>query len=149
MRLLLMRHAEAAPGYPDMQRQLTPFGLQSLSELPKSLAVELDQLDRLFVSPYLRTRQTLEKLIPGSNYQLSDTLVPESSPEQVCELLQRLPEHSRVLLVTHMPLVGWLSAFLQEGKAAYPRGFMPAEIEVLDLEYPAAGLGRQLASFTL
>jgi len=149
MRLILMRHAEAAPGYPDMQRQLTPYGLSTLADLPLALRAELQQVDRAYISPYLRTRQTFERLETGLESTLSDALVPESNPAEVCKLLQTLPESTTVLLVTHMPLVGWLSGYLQAGAGSPGFSFMPAQVEVLELDYPAAGLASRVGGFDL
>lgn len=149
MRLLLMRHAEAAPGYPDEQRQLTAFGLSTLANAPLALRAELQQVDRVFVSPYRRTRQTFERLETGIEYTLSEALTPDSTPSKVCALLQALPLDSTVLLVTHMPLVGWLSGYLQEGANSVGYGFSPAQVELLEMDVPAAGLAQRVAGFQL
>lgn len=149
MRLILMRHAEAAPGFPDEQRQLTAYGLRTLANAPVQLRVELEQVDHVFISPYLRTRQTFDRLETGLSFQISKWLTPHSNPEQVCAFLQTLPLESRVFLVTHMPLVGWLSGYLQQGPSAYGSGFAPAQVEVLTLEYPAAGMATKVSDFYL
>ena len=149
MRLIIMRHAEAGPGMPDETRQLTAYGLSTLANAPLELRAELQQVTQVFVSPYLRTRQTFERLETGLEFQTSPVLVPESNPEQVCALLQTLPEASTVFLVTHMPLVGWLSGYLQEGAGSYGSNFAPAQVEVLEMDYPAAGLATKVAGFNL
>lgn len=149
MRLIIMRHAEAAPGYPDEQRQLTAYGLSTLANAPLQLRAELQQVDHVFVSPYLRTRQTFDRLQTGLTFQISESLTPDSNPEQVCALLQTLPLESTVLLVTHMPLVGWLSGYLQDGPQTYGSSFYPAEVEVLEMDVPAAGLAKRVDGFRL
>lgn len=149
MRLILMRHAEAAPGFPDFKRQLTAYGLASLSAVPKALRVELQQVDQAFVSPYIRTQQTFDRLELDVEPIPSDRLIPESTPDQVCALLQTLPLDSTLLLVTHMPLVGWLSGYLTEGAGHYGQGFMPAQIEVLEMDYPAAAMAKSVANYGL
>ena len=149
MRLILMRHAEAAPGHPDFKRQLTAFGLRSIAARPNSLKVELQSVDQAFVSPYLRTAQTFERLDLDISPIVSDLLVPESTPDRVCALLQNVPLDSTLLLVTHMPLVGWLSGYLTEGPGSYGKRFMPAQVEVLEMEYPAAGMAHLVANFAL
>lgn len=149
MRLIIMRHAEAAPGFPDEQRQLTAYGLSTLAKAPLELRAELQSVDQVFISPYLRTRQTFDRLETGLEPQVSAVLVPESNPEAVCALLQTLPDQSTVFLVTHMPLVGWLSGYLQEGAGSYGSGFAPAQVEVLEMEYPAAGMATRATGFNL
>ena len=149
MRLIIMRHAEAAPGFPDEQRQLTAYGLNSLANAPLQLRAELQQVDYVFVSPYLRTRQTFERLETGQSFKVSESLTPDSDPEQVCALLQTLPLESTVFLVTHMPLVGWLSGFLQEGPLTLGSSFYPAQVEVLEMDVPAAGLAKRVAGYEL
>lgn len=149
MRLIIMRHAEAAPGFVDEQRQLTAYGLSSLANAPLQLRAELQQVDQVFISPYLRTRQTFERLETGLSSKVSESLTPDSDPEQVCALLQTLPLESTVFLVTHMPLVGWLSGYLQEGHLTLGSRFYPAQVEVLEMDVPAAGLAKRVAGYEL
>jgi len=149
MRLIIMRHAEAGPGFPDVQRQLTAYGLSTLANAPLQLRAELQQVDYVFVSPYLRTRQTFEQLETGLSFQISESLTPDSEPEQVCELLQSLPADSTVFLVTHMPLVGWLSGYLQQGPLALGSSFYPAQVEILEMDVPASGLAKRVAGYEL
>ena len=149
MRLIIMRHAEAAPGFPDEQRQLTAYGLSSLANAPLQLRAELQQVEHVFVSPYLRTRQTFDRLETGLSFKISESLTPDSDPEQVCTLLHTLPLESTVFLVTHMPLVGWLSSYLQEGPQTLGSSFYPAQVEVLEMDVPAAGLAKRVAGYEL
>lgn len=148
MRILLMRHAEAAPGFPDESRQLTPYGEASLRNCPEGLQPYLDEVTHIFVSPYQRTQQTLSILLPSQKGTLLDLITPEGDPETVLNYLQLLPDESTVLLVTHMPLVGRLYSSLVEGESRFGIGFMPAQLEVIDCDLPAAGLGRSIAQFT-
>jgi len=146
--MLLMRHAEAAPGFPDESRRLTPYGEASLQHRPEGLKPFLDAVTHIFVSPYLRTQQTLANLVPNRECVTLELITPEGEPQAVLDYLQTLPEESSVLLVTHMPLVGRLFSLLVEGDNRFGVGFMPAQLEVIDCEFPAAGLGRSIAQFT-
>lgn len=148
MRILLMRHAEAAPGYPDESRQLTPYGESSLRHRPVGLQAYLDELTHIFVSPYQRTQQTLANLLPERQGVILDLITPEGEPRAVLDYLQTLPDDSSVLLVTHMPLVGRLFSSLVEGESRFGVGFIPAQLEVIDCDLPALGLGRSAAQFT-
>jgi len=148
MRILLMRHAEAASGFPDESRPLTPYGEASLCKRPVGLQPFLDEVTHVFVSPYRRTQQTLINLLPERKGVTLDLITPEGEPSLVLDYLQTLPSDSCVLLVTHMPLVGRLSSALVEGDSRLGNGFIPAQLEVIDCDLPALGLGRPIAQFT-
>ena len=148
MRILLMRHAEAAPGFPDESRRLTQYGETSLQNRPEGLQPFLDEVTHIFVSPYQRTQQTLANILPNRKGLLLDLITPEGEPEAVFDYLQSLPDKSTVLLVTHMPLVGRLFSSLVEGESRFGVGFMPAQLEVIDCDLPAKGLGHSIAQFT-
>jgi phosphohistidine phosphatase len=62
MRLVLVRHAEAAPGEPDEDRSLTPRGREQSRELAARLAREGVHPDALLTSPLRRARETAELL---------------------------------------------------------------------------------------
>jgi phosphohistidine phosphatase SixA len=147
MRILLMRHAEAAPGIPDESRRLTPYGEASLRNRPAGLQLFLDDVTHIFVSPYQRTQQTLNNLLPVRDSVTLELITPEGEPGAVLDFLQTLPDESSVLLVTHMPLVGRLFSLLVEGSSRFGVGFVPAQLEVIDCDLPAAGLGRSTAQF--
>lgn len=149
MQLFLMRHAEANPGFPDEKRQLSASGLASLSQMPQSLSEALADVEHIFVSPYVRTRQTIENLLPGREYQVTERLTPEASVELVAQLLQALSPTAKVLLVTHMPLLGKLSRWLKSGARGRDEPFMTAQVEQLELDYPSAGLATHAAFYYL
>jgi broad specificity phosphatase PhoE len=71
MREKLKAHADFSEGVRDPDTPLTPTGeIQSLSvgvELRKRVDLG-DSIDIIYVSPYLRTRQTMEKIIEGLGY---------------------------------------------------------------------------------
>lgn len=149
MRILLMRHAEATQGFPDRERPLSAYGLQSLSDIPSGLPEQLQDITDIWVSPYVRTRQTIEGLLPDSSYKTDVSLTPDSQPQQVLDRLAQCDPSACILLVTHMPLVGSLMSMLMEGPLAHGYGFDPAQIAVLECEYPAAGLAKHIATFSL
>ena len=60
MRLLLVRHAEAAPGEPDELRPLTAAGRDAARELGARLAAE--QPEAVVSSPLLRARETADAI---------------------------------------------------------------------------------------
>lgn len=149
MRILLMRHAEASHGFPDSERPLSAYGVQSLSDRPLGLSSQLQSVTDVLVSPYLRTRQTIEGLLPGVSYAQSPLLTPDCSPDPVLDQLADYHQDACVLLVTHMPLVGTLMSRLVDGQRGQAYGFSPAQIAVLECDVPAAGLATHVNTFSL
>lgn len=149
MKILLMRHAESAPGFPDELRVLTDYGVAALCSRPDDLAALLESVTDVFVSPYQRTQQTINALIPGCEYQTVDWLMPDQDPEWVLSHLLDMAEDSVILLVTHMPMVGEIAALLIEGGNCLGYRFIPAQIMAIEAGLPVAGLGSLLKTYTL
>jgi phosphohistidine phosphatase SixA len=76
VRLILVRHAEAAPGEPDALRPLTLAGREVARELARRLAGE--RPDAVVTSPLLRARQTAEAIAgaAGVDAEPDDRLAP-------------------------------------------------------------------------
>ena len=149
MKILLMRHAESAPGFPDELRVLTDYGEASLASRPDDLATLLESVTDIFVSPYQRTQQTINSFLPGCEYQTVDWLMPDKDPEWVLSHLLEMAEDSVILLVTHMPMVGEIASLLVEGGNSLGYRFIPAQIMAIEADLPVAGLGTLLKSYTL
>ena len=66
MRLVLVRHAEAAPGEPDELRALTSEGREQARVLAAELARE--RPDAVLTSPLLRARQTADAIARAAGY---------------------------------------------------------------------------------
>ena len=67
MRLILVRHAEAAPGEPDESRPLTPEGRDVARELAGRLAAE--RPDAVLSSPLLRARETADAIAAAAGLE--------------------------------------------------------------------------------
>lgn len=116
--LYIVRHGEAeAMIQQDDQRQLTPVGKQEALTTALWLAEQVNQFDRVYVSPYIRAQQTAE-IIENTGpttitKQTDDSITPAGDPARVADwLLAQMPvggdsEHN-VLVVSHMPLVSYL-----------------------------------------
>ncbi len=147
MQLLIMRHGEAEPfngSLLDKQRMLTPAGQVQAELAAASLAATPPDL--MLVSPFVRTQQTADivraHLVGQTGAQL---------PWQTCDWLQsEMPVDMAIdglqdyavgclLLVSHMPLVSLLVAYLTGQQV----GFQPANIAEITLEY----LGREQGEF--
>ncbi len=123
MNIWIMRHGEASfNASSDSERQLTEFGrkmaYQQGESLGKYLLAQRMQLDKVIVSPYLRTQQTFAELNLGlqavkfcqnlANIQeIWEGITPDGSPESVCDYLGFLREEGadNVLIISHLPLV--------------------------------------------
>lgn len=149
MRLLLMRHAPAQPGADeDSTRPLRAEARAALACPHESVQTLLGDVDQVLTSPWLRARQTAETLLPlctGASFtQAQEALLPQADPQSFLECLLELPPEAVVLAVGHQPLVGRLVALLCDGAAINPPQPAPGELALIELDWPAAGLGRLL-----
>ncbi|MDI5890775.1 phosphohistidine phosphatase SixA [Halomonas rhizosphaerae] len=151
-RLLIMRHGEAGHGRPDAARELTGQGDRETARMACWLAAreepDLTRL-RLLVSPYVRARQTAERIAEplGLVVETLPIITPDDPPEAVVEWLLEQPEGRPMMLVSHMPLVAALTGLLVEGRVDRGPGFPTAAVAELEAEVWAAGCAR-LARFT-
>lgn len=128
MRIYIMRHGQAQPFAPsDEQRPLTTSGERQSEEMARWLADEhlLDtELDRVLVSPYLRAQQTwtvCQGILRHKSVIRDDSITPYGDAEQVAAYLRALvvlEKPSSLLLVSHLPLVGYLTAQFAPGITA-------------------------------
>ena len=120
MDLILWRHAEAAPGEPDLGRQLTAKGHKQAAKTAQWLDRHLADSCRVLVSPAQRARQTADAL--GRRYKVLDALAPGASPSAVLAAVGWPDAREQVLVVGHQPTLGEVAACLVSGA---PRGLNP------------------------
>ena len=130
MRLLIVRHAEAASGLPDELRPLTPHGRQQARALGRRLLAESLAPDAVLTSPLLRARETGAEL-GLQEPEVDDRLAPGASPAAYRNAIRGRGE--TVLVVGHQPDCGRVAAALT-GEAEPP--FPPCGLAVLELEAP-------------
>src|SRR3954464_7730133 len=82
MRVLIVRHAEAAPGTPDELRAITPTGLQQARTLGRKLREGGFSADAVVASPLLRARETAVALALAPP-TVDERLAPGASPEDI------------------------------------------------------------------
>ena len=127
MRLVLIRHAEAAPGEPDELRVLTPGGREQARRLGERLRADGLVPDALLSSPLLRARETAAALGFGDP-EASDALAPGATADGV-----RAASAGRgktVVAVGHQPDCSRIAAALTGGPEP---PFPPAGMQVLEL----------------
>jgi phosphohistidine phosphatase len=127
VRLVLIRHADAAPGSPDELRALTPEGHEQARRLGEQLRADGIEPDAVLSSPLLRARETAGDLGFGSPEPL-DELAPGATAEDVRAAVADRGE--TVVVVGHQPDCGQIAAALSGGpEPAFP----PAGVHVLEL----------------
>lgn len=150
--LFIMRHGEAAPGFPDSKRLLTPQGEREAAMMAQWLAARLAKGELfapvLYASPYARAQQTARIVAEAFGCSLStlDFITPEDDPAKVSDWLLTQPDSAPIMLVSHMPLVGNLTELLVEGRPGQGLGFDTAGIAELEADVWAAGCA-QLARY--
>jgi len=126
MDLILWRHAEAeepAVGQADLTRRLTRRGEKQAARMAAWLDRQLPDGTRVWVSPAVRTQQTVMAL--DRKFKLDDALAPQASVEQLLELAQWPSAKGCVLLVGHQPTMGQTLAQLlglNAGECAVRKG---------------------------
>jgi phosphohistidine phosphatase len=127
MRLVLIRHAEAAPGSPDELRTLTAEGHAQARALGERLRAEGIRPDAVLSSPLVRARQTADALGLGEPEE-DDRLAPGMTAESARAVAA---EHGgTVVVVAHQPDCSKVAAALTGGEE--PR-FPPAGVAIIDL----------------
>ncbi len=120
MKIVIMRHGEAETfAQSDAERALTSFGRSASRDVAQRCSLQgISQFDKVLVSPYLRAQQTwqeLEDIFDAKEVSLSEDITPYGDSAMVADYLQALIELEQpesVLLVSHLPLVGYLTADL-------------------------------------
>lgn len=119
MLIMIMRHGEAAMHAPsDAERSLTEHGRQHCIQTANWLKTQVPSLaksglDKALVSPYLRAQQTMDavsSVLDAESIETLPELTPSGNEERVADYLLALAEQgvSSVLVVSHLPLVGYL-----------------------------------------
>jgi phosphohistidine phosphatase len=128
MRLLIVRHAEAASGNPDELRPLTSEGREHARAVGARLRDEGFAADAVVSSPLLRARETAEALGLGPP-EVDDRLAPGASPLDVRDAAAGRGE--TVVVVGHQPDCSKAVAALSGGdEPAFP----PCAHELVELE---------------
>jgi phosphohistidine phosphatase len=130
VKLLLVRHAEAAAGEPDALRPLTPRGREDARALGERLAAAGVRPAVVVTSPLLRARETGAELAraTGSETRPDDRLAPGATADDVRATIADRGE--TVVVVGHQPDCGEIAAALT-GEPEPP--FAPAAMLAIDL----------------
>ena len=129
--VVLVRHGNAMSTEEDPTRPLSVIGRQQAERMASWLADLDPELDEIRHSGKARAEQTAEIFarrlgIPASRIRRAAGLSPHDSPDRVAAELEN--HANRVMLVSHLPLIGRLASLLLTGDA-----------DMLDLRYANAG----------
>jgi phosphohistidine phosphatase len=127
MKVVLVRHAEAAPGDPDELRTLTPEGHAQARALGERLRADGIEPDAVLSSPLLRARETAAGLGFGEP-EPRDELSPGATAEDVRTAVAGRGQ--TVVVVGHQPDCSRITAELRGG--AEP-AFPPAGAQIIEL----------------
>ena len=120
MRVYLLRHAKAVPGFPDADRALSTAGQQQVRRLGHFLRDKEEfTTAHIWHSPLQRTRETMEGLLEAwggsiESTQMCAALVPEADPEPLLADLAGLDRD--VVLIGHNPNLELLASLLLSGE---------------------------------
>ncbi|KAA8996955.1 phosphohistidine phosphatase SixA [Affinibrenneria salicis] len=125
MQVLIMRHGDALPeAASDAVRPLSERGRDESRQMAQWLEGQGLDIERALVSPYVRAQQTLQTVrdvltVRGAEEVLSQ-LTPGGDARYVASYLQALAQEKSgtVLVVSHLPLVGYLVAELCPAESA-------------------------------
>jgi len=146
MQLFLMRHGDAGfNAQSDRDRTLTDVGRHHTS---------VSDFDLVLVSPYLRAQQTWQTLSQHfpepRKWLVADDLVPSGDPANVAALIlayAELYKADKVLVISHMPLLGYLVSELVAG--VEPPLFATSGITLIDKHAEQASLVWQHAPHSI
>ncbi|AGH74440.1 phosphohistidine phosphatase SixA [Edwardsiella piscicida] len=150
MQVFIMRHGEAAlEAASDAQRPLTQVGHAESVRMAAWLGSQVENIDRVLVSPYLRAQQTLaavrEALSLPSEVEILNELVPGGDADVTASYLEVLSQQAsqRVLVISHLPLVGYLVSALCPQET--PPMFSTSAIAAVTLNGAAGELAWQVS----
>lgn len=127
MKVVLVRHAEAAPGDPDELRTLTPEGHEQARRLGERLRADGLEPDAVLTSPLLRARETGAELGFGEPEPVA-ALAPGASADDVRAAVAG--RGGTVVVVGHQPDCSRITAAIRGG--AEPP-FPPAGVQFVEL----------------
>ncbi|ENS4969144.1 phosphohistidine phosphatase SixA [Vibrio fluvialis] len=119
MKIFIMRHGEAHHyAASDAERALTERGRNESVAVARACIEQQDlyHFDKVLVSPYLRAQQTWQEIsryFAARQVQVCEDITPYGSADEVFDYVSALVELEALdtlLLVSHLPLVGYLAS---------------------------------------
>lgn len=148
MHLLVMRHGEAGWHSIDQERELTEAGRKGCALVARQIAKSPWRPREIWSSPLVRARQTaaIASEILNCRVTEKDFVTPEDDPGLCLDALLEEAPADRIMIVSHMPLVGALATLLVDGhRHGIP--FMTSQAVALDLPVVGPGCADLKAQF--
>jgi phosphohistidine phosphatase len=127
MRLVIVRHAEAASGDPDELRPLTDAGRAQARQLGADQRARGLEPDAVVCSPLLRAREMATLLALGDP-AVDDRLAPGATPDDIRAIAEE--RGGTIVVVGHQPDCGHAAAELGDG---VERPFPPCAYATIEL----------------
>ena len=143
MEIYLVRHGAAYDKEDDPERHLNSDGV-SQCHLTGRAVKRLDiQFDLIVSSPIARARQTAEIIAEETGYsraeiKITEKLEPTVLPNETLSYLNDFADVKRILLVGHLPLLGYLASELLINTSQIQFYFEPASVCKINTEQPRA-----------
>jgi len=115
MDLILWRHADAAEGYPDHQRELTEKGRAQAKRMAQWLNKRLPEDAVILVSPTVRAQQTAQALKRA--FATCSALNTDTDSRAVLKTIGPPKADGVTLMVGHQPTLGQVASLLLTGVA--------------------------------
>lgn len=118
MKVFIMRHGEAGTfAKSDAERTLTDRGESQSRQVAQAVVEQgVSHFDLVLVSPYIRAKQTWDCIAESfsvGSVEIAEDITPYGQADDVYQYVCALAETrnlNSVLLVSHLPLVGYLTA---------------------------------------
>ena len=146
MEIYLVRHGAAYDKQEDPERHLNKDGVSQCHLTGKALKRLGIQFDLIVSSPKARARQTAEIIADESGYsreeiKITEVLVPTALPNDTLSYLNNFADVKRILLVGHLPLLGYLASVLLINTSQISFYIEPSSICKINTEQPQAFAG--------
>ena len=120
MKLYLMQHALAYPAEENPERPLSPTGVNQAKVAAKGIKRLGLEFDLIITSTKRRAQQTAALVAEGIRYPFSDILsseavLPNSSSQELLDLLQKEATDSHIMVVGHLPHLAKLASDIMQG----------------------------------
>ncbi|QUM75668.1 phosphohistidine phosphatase SixA [Moritella sp. 24] len=139
MKIYIMRHGQAGLyANSDAERELTGTGRQQSADMASWLSAIEPTLDCVLHSPYIRAAQTwnvIGNFFTVNKVEVCEDITPYGDAEFIADYVRALVEQNNyetVLLVSHLPVVSYLTSVLTANK--HMPAFATSAIACLELE---------------
>ena len=116
MQLILWRHADATPGYPDSERALSADGRRQAQAMAGWLKARLPESYQMIVSPAVRAQETARAL--AADFRTDEAVGTAATPEQVLQQAGWPYGDEMLIVVGHQPTLGAAAALALTGKTS-------------------------------